>query len=245
MKVTLVASTLLAGPGSGQLQSMSLGGRELPDSVAGTKFDVFHEMNAGSSADRLAHFAGRACYQAWNMPNPATSTDEGYLANILKQGHESVLEHSSASFYIEGVSRALLAELTRHRHLSFSVESQRYVDYSDTEPVIPPAFGEDEAQHLRMMYSRDLVAYESMVVALMREGLNRKQAREASRAFLPNAAPVAMVVTGNMRAFRDVLRKRYSIHADAEILELAKELLRQLREIAPASFQDYPKEPFE
>lgn len=241
MKVTLLASTLFPGVPHWNPESE----RDLPESVAGTKFDVFHETTEGMSADRLAHFAGRACYQAWDMPSTATSTDKGYLANILKQGHESVLEHASASFYIEGVSRSLLAELTRHRHLSFSVESQRYVDYSDTDPVIPPAFGEDEAEHLRMMYSRDLIAYESMVAALIREGKTRKQAREASRAFLPNAAPVAMVVTGNMRAWRDVLKKRYSKHADAEILQLATELLRQLRELAPGSFQDYPEEPFE
>lgn len=231
MKVTLVASTLVG------LESFYF----LP---TGKGFDTYHADNEGSSADRLAHFAGRSCYQSWEMPNPKTADDMGYIANILKQGHESVLEHASATFYIEGVSRALLAELTRHRHLSFSVESQRYVDYSDTEPVIPPAFGDDEAEHLRMMYSRDLVAYESMVEALIREGKTRKQAREAARAFLPNAAPVAMVVTGNMRAWRDVLRKRYSVHADAEIFELAKELLSQLKEIAPASFQDF-KEPFQ
>lgn len=229
MKVTLIASTKLAA---------------MPQSIEGTPFHRFHELTrTDSSADRLAHTSGRSCYQAWDMPNPATANDMGYLANILKQGHESVLEHASATFYIEGVSRSLLAEITRHRHLSFSVESQRYVDYSSTEPVIPPAFGEDEAEHLRMMYSRDLIAYESMVAALMREGKTRKQAREASRAFLPNCAPVAMVVTGNHRAFRDMLKKRYSTHADAEIFELAKELLRQLKIIAPASFQDI-EEPF-
>lgn len=236
MKVTLVASTLLP---------VKAGEYDLPESVQGTEFNRFHELNQGMSADRLAHFAGRACYQAWEMPNPKTANDEGYLTNILKQGHESVLEHASATFYIEGVSRSLLAELTRHRHLSFSVESQRYVDYSDTEPVIPPALTEDMAEHLRFMYSDALIAYESIVTALMREGKTRKQAREAARAYLPNAAPVAMVVTGNMRAWRDVLKKRYSVHADAEILALAKELLSQLREIAPASFQDYPEEPFQ
>lgn len=236
MKVTLVASTLLKGP----LDSW----RELPESIGGTQFDVYNEMNEGNSADRLAHLSGRSCYQAWNMPNAATANDVGYLANILKQGHESVLEHASATFYIEGVSRSLLAELTRHRHLSFSVESQRYVDYSNTEPVYPPAATADEKYIINSAYDDALDAYDKLFDSFRSQGLTLKQAREAARSVLPNCAPVAMVVTGNMRAWRDVLKKRYSTHADAEILALAKELLRQLRQIAPASFQDFEEVPF-
>src|ERR1700722_15509167 len=106
MKVSVLASTLLP--------------QDLPASVQGTAFDVYHALEEGMSADRLAHFAGRSCYQAWEMPNNKTANDEGYLDNILNQGHYSVLEPSVVSFYIERVSRSLLAELTRHRHLSFS-----------------------------------------------------------------------------------------------------------------------------
>src|SRR5690606_39417836 len=64
------------------------------------------------------------CYRSFNRPNPKTATNEGYLNHILEVGHESVLEHSSATFYIEA-SRSVLTELERHRHLSFSVVSQR------------------------------------------------------------------------------------------------------------------------
>lgn len=238
MKVTLVASTVFSGPIG---QSFD----KLPDSVCFTEFEDYHGHTKGDSADRLAHFAGRACYQAWHMPNEKTANDQGYLANILKQGHESVLEHASATFYIEGVSRSLLAELTRHRHLSFSVESQRYVDYSETQPVYPPAMTDPaDKRILDTFYKNALFSYNRLFNTFREEGLTLKQAREAARSALPNCAPVAMVVTGNMRAWRDVLKKRYSIHADAEILALAKELLRQLKEIAPASFQDYPEEPF-
>lgn len=231
MKVTLVASTLIG------LESFYF----LP---TGKGFDTYNAENRGSSADRLAHFAGRSCYQSWEMPNPKTADDMGYIANILKQGHESVLEHASATFYIEGVSRALLAELTRHRHLSFSVESQRFVNYSDTEPVFPPAAMPEENYIIDSAYTDALDAYDKLFDEFRSKGLTLKQAREAARSVLPNCAPVAMVVTGNMRAWRDVLKKRYSVHADAEIFELAKELLRQLKELAPASFQDF-KEPFQ
>lgn len=82
-------------------------------------------------ADDLAEQAGRLCYLSWNRPNPATATNKGYLANIIAQGHFSVLEHASATFYIDGVTRNFTHELIRHRHLSFSEVSQRYVDVSE------------------------------------------------------------------------------------------------------------------
>lgn len=230
MKITCIATTHF---------------EEFPSDLRSTDFGDFHGGKPFQSADRLAHFAGRACYQSWHMPNPATSTDEGYIANIITQGHFSVLEHASTTFYVEGVSRALLAELTRHRHASFSVESQRYVDYSDTEPVIPPAFRGTKAEALiRSSYAEALEDYELLVAWGIEKGLKRKEAREAARAVLPNCAPVSIVISGNMRAYRDILGKRYSKHADAEIREFATEILRQLREIAPASFQDIPDEPF-
>ena len=70
-----------------------------------------------TTAESLMEFAGRACYQSQAKPNPYTRSNSDYLANILAQGHESVLEHASASFYLTAVSRALTHELIRHRHL--------------------------------------------------------------------------------------------------------------------------------
>src|SRR5688500_8341126 len=68
--------------------------------------------------DELAELAGRNCYQSWHRPSPKTATNHGYLHNIISQQHFSVMEHGSVTFYVEGVSRSLLAELSRHRHLS-------------------------------------------------------------------------------------------------------------------------------
>lgn len=231
MKVTLLAQTNLTG---------------WIDSISDTEFGNDSSWLAGeySRADRLAHIAGRACYQSWNMPNPKTATDEGYIANILNQQHFSVLEHASATFYVEDVSRALTHELVRHRHLSFSQLSQRYVDYANTEPVIPPAANAEQERHIRDAYQWSLIQYNKAVERYIADGFTRKQAREAARALLPNCAPTSIVVTGNHRAWRDMLIKRYSVHADAEIRELAAELLRQLRAIAPATYQDFPEEPF-
>ena len=79
----------------------------------------------GPTGQDLAEFAGRACYQSWHKPNPDTRTNHGYLGHILEVGHESVLEHGTVSVYITGISRSLTHELVRHRHFSYSQESQR------------------------------------------------------------------------------------------------------------------------
>jgi thymidylate synthase (FAD) len=155
------------------------------------------------------------------------------------------MEHASVTFLVQDVSRALLAELTRHRHLSFSVVSQRYVNYADTAPVIPPAAeGTPAETAIKNAYAGTLRVYEYLVEDLTARGFKRKEAREAARSVLPNAAPVDMVVTGNLRAWRDVLGKRHHVAADAEIQEFAARVLRLLRVAAPGCVQDVPEEPY-
>lgn len=199
-------------------------------------------------ADELAEFAGRNCYRSFDRPNPKTRENEDYLAHILEIGHESVLEHGSATFYIEA-SRSVLTELERHRHLSFSVVSQRYVDAEDLGYLHPPAIrecqGESPSDILSACWENSISGYGYLVEYLTTvRGLPRKQAREAARAVLPNMTSSPMVVTGNHRAWRYVIKNRWHEAADAEIRELAGELLKQLREIAPNTYQDIPNEPY-
>lgn len=207
-------------------------------------YDVDPDRHS-TDADALGEASGRICYKSFGRKNPATAANAGYLANILSHGHYSVLEHSSVSFLVRGVSRALLAELSRHRHLSFSVVSQRYVNYAETAPVIPPGVDAETADMIRRDYAVTLLVYRDVYERLVSNGLKRKAAREAARAVLPNAAPVDMVVTGNLRAWRDVLGKRHSVHADAEIQVFARTILGHLRSIAPNSVQDLSEEPSE
>jgi thymidylate synthase (FAD) len=197
--------------------------------------------------DYLAEFAGRLCYQSWARPNPATATNEGYLANILSQQHYSVLEHASATFYVAGVSRSLSHELVRHRHLSFSQVSQRYVDETDALMIKPPAFqATRQSRALDQVSSLAKEKYRLLVEDLtINRGLTRKQARQAARAVLPNATETKFVVTGNLRAWRDVIAKRIPPHADAEIQLLAAKILAHLKQIAPNTFQDFAETPAE
>lgn len=234
MRVSILASTVLADYVLTDAYDYDAWG---PDSEA----DVW----SVTDADALAEAAGRLCYRSFHRPNEATAGNRDYLGNIIRQGHFSVLEHSSATFLVQGVSRALLTELTRHRHLSFSVVSQRYVRYDRTQPVIPPALkGTEGEAAVTRAYDKALNTYAALVHQLTEAGLPRKQAREAARCVLPNAAPVDMVMTGNFRAWRDVLAKRWHVAADAEIREFAGAVLNHCRTLAPNSFQDIPAEPY-
>jgi thymidylate synthase (FAD) len=226
-----------------------------PSRTRGTAFDrriAQDDMvgNPSSSSALLAEFAGRLCYDSFNLPNEATATNEGYLANIHRQQHGSVVEHSMVAFYVGGVSRSLLMEFRTHRHLTFSARSTRYVDEADAQYVMPPALAafrnsvldpevditiEDEIDNL-MGHAASL--YESLVQFLISQGATRKEAREAAREFLPGATQTEFVVSGNHRAWREVLPKRYAPGAAREIRDMSQEILRQLKELEPAIYQD-------
>lgn len=230
MKVALLASTTLEDP-----------------LWAGTGYT---DSGVPSSADELAEFAGRNCYRSFDRPNPATRENNDYLRHILEVGHESVLEHASATFYIEA-SRSVLTELERHRHLSFSVVSQRYVNPKPLGAHYPPVLdaldGVDMSDAVGVIEEASHhagAAYERLMGIFSNAGLPRKQAREAARAVLPNMTNSPMVVTGNHRAWRYVIKARWHEAADAEIRALAGELLTQLRELAPNTYQDIPDVPY-
>jgi thymidylate synthase (FAD) len=198
--------------------------------------------------EALAEFAGRACYQSWKKPNPATATNAGYLRHILEVGHLSVLEHGVVTFYITGVSRSLTHELIRHRHFSYSQLSQRYVPERNAAMVEPDVIARNPELHEKFVAATEagVAAYTELLEALERTfadepnaTLRRKQARQAARAVLPNATETRIVVTGNYRAWRHFIAMRATEHADVEIRQLAVECLRELHKAAPNAFGDF------
>lgn len=199
----------------------------------------------GGSA--LAEFAGRSCYQAWDKNNPATATNAGYLAHVIEVGHQAVLEHATATFYLTGISRALAAELTRHRHFSFSELSPRHVP-SATTVVEPAVVAEDPELHeafLAGVAAADR-AHQALLAQLERRhaesetaGLKRKQLRQAARTLLPGASETTLVMTGNYRAWRQLIALHGADHADREMRAVIVECLRQLTDLAPGGFSDF------
>src|SRR6478752_5878962 len=219
--------------------------------IAWTHFEPPAEIPWDTDAtggQALAEFAGRACYQSWKKPNPATATNAGYLRHILEVGHLSVLEHGSVTFYVTGVSRSLTHELIRHRHFSYSQLSQRYVPERDAAMVEPDVIAADPELHALFdeAAATAVKAYEELLAGLQRRfadipnaTLRRKQARQAARAILPNATETRIVVTGNYRAWRHFIAMRATEHADVEIRALAIECLRQLQREVPNVFGDF------
>jgi thymidylate synthase (FAD) len=202
-----------------------------------------------TSPDHLAEVAGRQCYKSWHRPNEKTAENVDYLAHILEIDHTSIMEHSMATFRLTGVSRNLLVELTRHRHLSPSVVSQRYVDESFGQFIVPPDLADNAEtfesiiESMRRHHAQSRQLYGTIVAAMTQNGYKRKQARQAARSVLPGGHETEIIITGNIRAWRHVISMRYSIHADVEICRMAGEILAHLREIAPNQVQDIEDDP--
>jgi thymidylate synthase (FAD) len=219
--------------------------------IGKTEFFPPADVDWSTDADggqALAEFAGRACYQSWRKPNPATATNAGYLQHIMEVGHLSVLEHGTVTFYMTGLSRSLTHELIRHRHFSYSQLSQRYVPERDAAMVEPEVISSDPALHelfetatasaLRS-YTELLERLEKKFIEASGSTRSRKLAREAARAVLPNATETRIVLTGNYRTIRHFISMRATEAADVEIRALAVEILRKMQEHAPHAFSDY------
>ena len=200
-----------------------------------------------TDAETLVTFAGRSCYESWHRPRPETYHDRDYIdRTIFEQQHGSILEHATATLYFTGVSRAFLTELTRHRHLSFSVRSQRFVNESGANIVLPPIYRNAQpgtALHrtaeLLEGIAQDLDShYEGLVEEATEDGHGRKQAREAARAILPSMTETKMVVTGNLRAWLEVINRRTAPDADAELQEVMGMARDVLKPLAPSIFKD-------
>jgi len=200
------------------------------------------DENYPTDADDLAEQAGRLCYLSWNRPNPATATNKGYLHNIQEQQHNSVMEHASATFYIDGVTRNFTHELIRHRHHSFSEVSQRYVNVGEFDFIDHPGFasvGEvsHAAKDIALGASRE--AYKIVIQDLNQQGVEGKKARQVARHVLPSGLETRILVSSNMHGWRYLLSKRLSPTADEEFRQVAKLILDELKAIAPNTFQDF------
>ena len=202
----------------------------------------------GSDGARLAEFSGRMCYMS--QGNPADRTTQEYVDNIKRLAHGSVLEHANYSLLIEGISRSLSHEFVRHRAgFAYSQLSQRYVDESNVEFVVPPAVlegAQEQRDTWRTVCTVTLHGYSVLTDSLIAQYAHieqgterRKKAREAARSLLPNAAETKLVATGNGRSWRHWLEMRGGAGADREMQRLAPHVYRTLLEAAPEFFSDY------
>ena len=212
--------------------------------LRGYRGSNFHgmELQNATPAESLCEFAGRGCYESFHRPNAATATTADYLTRtVFDQGHGSILEHATVTLRFSGVSRSWLTEMERHRHLSWSVASQRYIDSTTFGAVMPPAIRDaDDLTQTMWETSVDNAVrdYNIIVDDLREDGLPRKQAREAARSVLPNSLETRGVVTGNLRAWMNIIPLRTADGADAEMREVVGIICDQLATIAPTIFKE-------
>ncbi len=177
-----------------------------------------------------------------------------FVEMLAGLGHESPIEHVSFTFGIEGVSRALLAQITRHRMASYSVQSQRYVKENQFGYVIPPeveAIPEAKAEFLAAMESAAAhydklaaILAEKHLPGLLKTSQSEAQAKsqaeklaiEDARFVLPNACETKMIVTMNARSLYNFFRHRCCNRAQWEIHELADRMLQLVHAVAPTLF---------
>ena len=204
--------------------------------------------------------AAKLCYSPVSIEEIQEGLTEektaAFVDMLAEIGHESPIEHASFTFGIEGVSRSMLAQITRHRLASYSVQSQRYVKESMFEFVLPPeieAMPEAKEEFLRAMeedqrhYDRlTEILTERHIPEFLAQGKPEKEARrlaskkaiEDARFVLPNACATKMVCTMNARSLMNFFTHRCCNRAQWEIRELATEMLRLVLEVAPNLFKN-------
>lgn len=177
--------------------------------------------------EALIEHAGRVCYRSESRGNPSA-----FIRARLKDGHESIIEHAAATFEIAGISRACSHQLVRHRLASYSQESQRYVDMSAPELVVPDAVAAlPEAQAL---WDDFLAQVKTTYGALRDMGIRKEDARFV----LPNAAATRIIVTMNFRELLHFFRLRITPEAQWEIRAVGVRMLQHLVPHAPTVFGD-------
>lgn len=142
-----------------------------------------------------------------------------------KTGHMSVFEHAYFTFHVSGISRACLAQLTRHRHFSPSVRSQRYCDESTIGCIIPPTVTEEQYDILMQSYSDSIDKYAFLTSSGM--------AKEDARMVLPNAAETELYMSMNARALIEASHLRLCNRAQDEIRTMFGKMKEEVKKVSP------------
>ncbi len=170
--------------------------------------------------------------------NEVSGTEEArvLVENFLDWGHYSPLEFASAMFYVEDVSRAFLAQITRHRHASFMVESQRYNKYDDFDFVIPDKMKDKYEEKFNFSPKLDHFLSEAQDVydSLIDQGV----APEDARFFLPEGTSTSLYIKANFREWKHIIDLRSTEEAQWEIRKFAKKVDNILAEKSPTIFGD-------
>jgi|SRR3712207_1395419 len=201
--------------------------------------------------EKVVAAAAKLCYSAVGIDAIEEKLDdkstEKFLDMLMSYGHESPVEHVCFTFAAEGISRSLTHQLVRHRIASYSQQSQRYVKLNQFEYIIPPAIENDEeCKKLFINAMEDSQkTYDQLVEKLkksyidngMKERAAEKKSIEDARYVFPNACETKIVFTMNARSLMNFFRHRCCTRAQWEIRELADEMLKEVKKVAPTLFK--------
>lgn len=184
---------------------------------------------------KLLEKAGRVCYKSES--NISEGSAEKFISNILKRGHESVIEHVSLTFRVV-CDRGVSHEIVRHRIASYSQESTRYCNYhsdkfSNELTVIDPLFWDKNSKQYSI-WLESIKKCEENYNALIELGATPQEARS----ILPNSLKTEIFMTMNLREWRHFLKLRYSKSAHPQMVEVARLIRNELVTRYPVIFGD-------
>lgn len=193
------------------------------------------EMSDPKEIKKRIELYGRVCYKSENNINENSA--DNFIKNIIKSGHESVIEHEKVTVRII-CDRGVSHEIVRHRIASYSQESTRYCNYSKDKfqnelTFIRPCFWEINSELYRI-WTQQMQNAEECYIKLISLGAKPEQARSV----LPNSLKTEIVVTMNLREWRHFFRLRTSERAHPQMREIAVPLLIKMQELLPAVFGD-------
>ncbi len=209
--------------------------------------------------EKVVASSAKLCYSSATIDtlmDGLTEEKSAAFVDMLSEiGHESPIEHASFTFGVEGVSRSLLAQLTRHRMASYSVQSQRYVREKMFDYVLPPEIEAipEAAEEYRKSMEEDQAHYDRLTAVLkdkhlkemLANGMDEKEANRAAekkaiedaRFVLPNACATKLIMTMNARSLMNFFHHRCCNRAQWEIRELAEEMYKLCVAAAPHLFR--------
>ena len=190
----------------------------------------------GEEIMKFIEKCGRTCYQS--EKNITADSAKIFVENLIRRGHESVLEHFSVTFKII-CDRGVMAELTRHRLASFSIESTRFCDYKDELTFIKPCFWEYASENISSALGYEMWAETTEKLERIYQTLrDTNSTPEQARAILPNSLKTEIVMTADLREWRHILKLRTDKKAHPQMREVAFMILKILKEKLPVVFAD-------
>jgi len=188
-------------------------------------FPEFKNKQAGD----ILEFEGKK----WTIKKRWENTASKFIEMLIRSGHHSVLEHSYATFRVQGGSRSFTHQLVRHRLAAFTQQSQRYVNEKNFNYITPPSIeAKDEAKKIY----EDFINYAKETYSKLR---NLKIKKEDARFVLPNAVESEIVISANLREWRHILELRGHPTAQWEIRNFAVAVAKELKKLFPSVFYDF------